>query len=144
MSKREKEIRIRVTENEYNIILNCANKNRMQVAPYVRMIAQNPIINKVDYSIIAQHTKEISEIRSSINRLIFTIEATNNYLPKDIQSIVEMVDAIFISENKLLRELRKARSRQYQYGRKSNIIRKQNHVFPSSKLIIPNNEKGVK
>ncbi len=124
MSKREKEIRIRVREDEYNIISNYAKKNKMQVAPYVRMIAQNPVINKIDYSIIANHTKEIAEIRNSINRLIFTIEVTNNYLPKDIQSIVEMVEAIFKSENKLLRELRKARSRQYQYGRKSDKTKK--------------------
>ena len=109
MRKREKMFLIRVTEKEYETIVNNATKNNLQVAPYIRMVAQNPIIKEDNYDIILQHTKQIAEIRNSINRLIFTIEATNNYLPQEIDDIVEMITLIFETENKLLKDLRKDR-----------------------------------
>lgn len=106
MSKREKEIRIKLSEEEYETILKYAEKLSMQVAPYVRMVAQKPNIIKIDYSIISAHTKEIAEIRNSINRLVFTIDASNNYLPKEIESIVKLMTELFQSENKLLKTIR--------------------------------------
>lgn len=117
MAKREREIRIRVTESEYDNIVQHAKKNKMQVAPYIRMVAQNPTVVQCDYSIIAAHTKEIGDVRSSINRLIYTIEASNNYLPREIKSIVEMINGIFESENKLLQELRSQRIKLYEQER---------------------------
>lgn len=111
MRKREKEIRIMATETEYQTILANAKKVNMQVAPYIRKVAQNPEINQIDYKIIFEHTKEIGEIRNSINRLIFSIEASNNYLPREIDSIVEMMNKIFETENKLLQTLRKERKK---------------------------------
>lgn len=114
MRKREKIIQIRVTENEYLKISENSKKVNMQVAPYIRLVAQNPIINQIDYKVIAEHTKEIAEIRNSINRLIFSIEASNNYLPREIESIVEMMNKIFESENKLLQTLRKERKKLYE------------------------------
>lgn len=118
MRKREREIRIRVTEKEYQNIKTNAEKTKMQVAPYIRMVAQNPTIIQYDYSIIENHTKEISRVRNEINKLIFTIEATNNYLPKQIDSIVEYMEEIFEIQNKLLRELRNERIKEYDKNRK--------------------------
>ena len=115
--KKTKLIQINVTEEEYQQIAEAAKKAKMQVAPYLRMVGQNPTIIQYDYSIIEKHTKEIGAVRSDINRLIFTIHATNNYLPKDIKSIVEMINDIFESENKLLKTLREQRMQQYEQHR---------------------------
>lgn len=117
MARREKEIRIMVSETELKNIETNAQKLKIQIAPYLRMIGQNPTIIQYDYSIIENHTKEIGEVRADINRLIFTIQATNNYLPREIKSIVEMINGIFESENKLLRTLREERTRQYEKDR---------------------------
>lgn len=107
MSKREKEIRLKVTEEEYETIFHKANKLNMQVAPYIRMVAQQPTIIYHDYRIISSHTREIAEVRNAINRLVFTIDASNNYLPKDIESIVDMMNQILKSENELIRTVRR-------------------------------------
>lgn len=112
MRKRDKEIRIRLSDEEYATLQKKAEKVHMRVAHYVRKIAQSPniFIVNCDYDIIAKHTKEIANVRTTINQLIFTIEATNNYLPKDIGTIVELMTYIFETENELLRHLRKERN----------------------------------
>ena len=51
-------------------------------------------------------SKEIGEIRTCINRLIFTIDATNNYLPKEITTIVNLMNEIFKGEKYLLKMIR--------------------------------------
>lgn len=109
-AKRDKEIRIMVSREEYEAIDSYAKKKNMKLSPYIRTVAQSPEIVIYDYNKIAEHTKEIAEIRNAINRLIFTIEATNNYLPKEIDSIVKLVNALFQSENMLIKELRKERA----------------------------------
>lgn len=108
MAKRAKEIRIMVSEAEHERISKNAAKLKMQTAPYIRAIAQSPTIVNYDYSVISNHTKEIAEIRNCINRLIFTIDATNNYLPRDIHTIVSLMQEIFKSENRLLKQTRTA------------------------------------
>ena len=104
MARREKEIRIMVSSEEYEQIRFRAKGLGMQVAPYIRRVAQNPTIINYNYDEIRNHTKEIAEIRNSVNRLIFTIEATNNYLPREIVSIVNLMQEIFRSENCLLKQ----------------------------------------
>ena len=110
MAKREKEIRIMVSNDEYALIQLRAEKLSMQVSPYIRRVAQSPTIINYNYAEISSHTKEIAEIRNSINRLIFTIEATNNYLPREIVTIVNLMQEIFQSENRLLRQMRHKRN----------------------------------
>ena len=111
MAKRTKEIRIMVSEDEHERILKNAAKLEMQTVPYIRAVAQSPTIVGYDYSVIGNHTKEIAEIRNCINRLIFTIDATNNYLPKDIHTIVTLMQEIFKNENQLLKQTRTAHDR---------------------------------
>ena len=112
MRKRNNEVRIRLNDEEYAKLQKNAEKANMKVAPYVRKIAQSPniFIVNCDYDIISEHTKEIASVRTTINQLIFTIEATNNYLPKDIGTIVELMTYIFETENKLRDHLRKERN----------------------------------
>lgn len=104
--KREKKIHLSVSEEEYQCICDHARELNMQVNNYIRRVATNPIIRPYNYSIISAHTNEISQIRNSINRLVFTIDAQNNYLPRDIASIVGMMEEIFAGERKLLKTVR--------------------------------------
>lgn len=107
--KRRKEIRFHVTETEYEMILQQAKKLGMQQNAYICYTAKNPTIIYCDYTPILQHTQEIGEIRNCINRFIFTIEATNNYLPREIETILNLMQEILKTENKLLETMRKQR-----------------------------------
>ena len=42
--------------------------------------------------------------------MIFTIEASNNYLTKEIVTIVNLLQEIFQSENRLLRQTKRERN----------------------------------
>ena len=111
MAAREHEIRIKLSNDEHEMIRRRAKEVQMQVAPYLRLVAKNPVIKPVDFSAVMAHTKALSEIRASINQLIFTIEATNNYLPREIESIVNMMNAVFRTENELLKTVREIYTR---------------------------------
>lgn len=100
MDKRDKLLQIRVSQKEKEIITNNADLLKMTVTNYLRLVAKNPTIVEYDYGIIHEHTREIGEIRKAINRLIWTIEFTNNYLPNQIDFIVKMMQDIFnLKEN---------------------------------------------
>lgn len=114
---RQHEIRIKVTREEYeNIKLN-AKILDMKVAPYIRQVAQNPHITIFDYASIRAHTKQIGRMVDSINLLVFTIEAQNNYQPKEIDGIYEYIKQIWESENKLLELWRKHMIAVHKQGR---------------------------
>lgn len=83
-------------------LIQCQEKIR-------RRVAINPSITIFDYSIIERNTREISAIRTTLNRYIFTIEYTNNYLPKEAESMVQYMKKIFEVQNALLEKLRKQR-----------------------------------
>lgn len=112
--KRAFEIRICVSEEEKQAIESNAKELKMQVVNYVRMVAKNPMIRLYNYQAVRDHTKEIGEIRTCLNRLIFTIEATNNYLPKEIETMVNLMYEIFEGENRLLKTLSEQQDRNYE------------------------------
>lgn len=106
MAKREREIRMMLSDKEYTRIKTRADQLHMTVSAYIRSMALNGQIVVKNYRPIDRHTKEIAEVRNSINRLVFTIEATNNYLPREILTIVKLMEDIFKGENELLKTIR--------------------------------------
>jgi hypothetical protein len=117
MLSRQHEIRIKVSEEEFNIISQNADILDMNVASYIRQVAQNPKITIFDYASIRHHTQRIGEIVNTINQLIFTIELNNDYQPKEIEGIAEYIKEIWETENKLLREVRNQWEKAYKQGR---------------------------
>ena len=116
--RREHDIRVRVTENEYDNIKLNADILGMQVAPYIRKVAQNPTIIKNNYEAIEEHTKQIGNIDKSINLLIYTIHLNNDYLPKEIEGILNYIKEVWETENELLETLRKQWINASKQGRK--------------------------
>ena len=104
---RNHEIRVRVNKDEYDIISLNAEILDMQIAPYIRKVAQNPNITIFDYAAIRAHTQQVGKVVNSINQLVYTIQVTNNYQPKEIEGIRDYVEQILETERKLLREVRK-------------------------------------
>lgn len=120
MRTRENLIQVRVTKAEREIIENNAKKLNMQIAPYIRMVAQNPTIINFDYSVIEEHTKQVGQVVNSVNQLIFTIEVNNDFQPKEIWGIRDYVEEIWDTENKLLRTVRRQWQKAYKEIRKNN------------------------
>lgn len=106
MAKREREVRMMLSDKEYIRIKTRADQLHMTVSAYIRYIALNGQIVVQNFHAIDRHTAEIAEIRNALNRLVFTIEATNNYLPREIQAIVNLMEDIFKGENELLKTIR--------------------------------------
>lgn len=104
---RQHEIRIKVNNEEYSRIKENAEILDMQIAPYIRKVAQNPTIIHFDYSAIERHTQQVGKIVNSVNQLIFTIEMNNDYQPKEIEGICDYVKQIMETEKKLLRTVGK-------------------------------------
>lgn len=106
MAPRNKEVRIMFSQEEYDFIKIRADKLHMSVAAYIRGMAKDGKIIVKNYRAVERHTQAIAEIRNSINRLVFTIDATNNYLPREIETVVNLMNEIFASENELLKTIR--------------------------------------
>ena len=115
---RQHEIRIKVNKEEYDNIRLNADILGMQVAPYIRRVAQSPTIINFNYSAVSRHTRQIGQIVNSINRLIFTIDLNNDYLPKEIDGIVDYIEKIWETENELLEEVRNQWIKAEKQGRK--------------------------
>lgn len=105
--RREKDLRARVTQEERKRVEENAKKLNMKVADYIRKVAQNPNIINFNYSAIERHTQQIGRIEDSINLLIYTIYLNNDYLPKEIEGILNYIKEVWETENKLLEEVRK-------------------------------------
>ena len=114
---RQHEIRIKVSKEEYdNIKLNAEILN-MQIAPYIRMVAQNPNIIRFNYRAVENHTRMLGRIEQSINRLVYTIYLNNDYQPKEIEGIYDYIKHIWETENKMLDEVRNQWETAYKQGR---------------------------
>ena len=107
--KRDRIIHLRMTDDEYETIKAKAKEAHMHVTPYLRRVAINPSITVFDYSIIERNPREIASVRATLNRYVFTIELTNNYLPKEAESMVHLMERIFEVQNTLLEKLRNQR-----------------------------------
>lgn len=107
--KRNIKVTLMVTDDEWDIICANAKRTGKQTKAFIHAAAINPTICVFNYKTISEHTRQIGEICEAINRLIFTIDASNNYLPREIESIVNMMKEVFESENKLIKTLRKYR-----------------------------------
>lgn len=106
-----KTIHFRVDESEYEKLKNGANKSGKSVSAYARNCALNQYSLCVNYDEIEQHTKEISEIKSAMNRLIYTLVRAGNYYPADIENILKLLNEISKSEKKLINLFQKSQPR---------------------------------
>lgn len=107
--KRNVEIRFSVSEEENELILSNARRLGMQRNIYIKCAAKHPVIHQHNYEVIGNHTQELSEIRKTLNRLVYTIEATNNYVPKEIKTVVNAMNFVMQTENELLKTMREQR-----------------------------------
>ena len=81
----------------------------MQRNIYIKCAAKHPVIHQHNYEVIENYSQELSKIRKTLNRLVYTIEATNNYVPNDIKTVVNAMNYVMLTENELLKTMREQR-----------------------------------
>lgn len=101
-------IKIRVNESEYMRLKQNAESTGQSVSEYTRSCAFNPYSLNLNYDEIEQHTQEISEIKSAVNRLIYTLVVSGNYYPADVENILKLLSEISESEKKLIKLFQKS------------------------------------
>lgn len=106
-------IQFRVDKTEYNRLKNDADNEGKTMSAYARERTLNPYTLHINYDEIEQHTKEISEIKSAVNRLIYTLVRSGNYYPADIENLIELLNEISVSEKKLIKLFQKSQPRLY-------------------------------
>lgn len=99
---RDKEIKMRLSEEEYNQIVKNAKACDKTTVAYLRELGLNMCIVPMDLSIVTEHTSVITSYRNAINQLLFTIKKTGNYTPADLEYILEKTRDLLKAENKFL------------------------------------------
>lgn len=108
---RAKNIQFRVSKDEYIQLKNYADSTGQSVSAYARNSVLNPYTLLVNYDEIEQHTQEISEIKSAVNHLIYTLIRSGNYYPADVENILKLLNDINDSEKKLIKLFQKSQPR---------------------------------
>ena len=108
--KRTKQIKISVNENEYEIIKKGAEISQKTISAYVREVALYQCVLHFNYDEIETHSREISEVKQGINRLIYTLIKSQNYYSEDIENLLEMLKKIYESEKILIKTVQKSRA----------------------------------
>lgn len=108
---RAKNIQFRVSKDEYIQLKNYADNTGQSVSAYTRNSVLNPYTLLVNYDEIERHTQEISEIKSAVNCLIYTLVRSGNYYPADVENILKLLSEISDSEKKLIKLFQKSQPR---------------------------------
>ena len=101
---KDKALHIRLSEGEWEQIEKNARACDKTVSAYVREMALNMCMLYVEEECITEHTYELSSYRNAINMLVFTIIKNKNYVPADIEYILEKTKQVMKSEGKFLNQ----------------------------------------
>lgn len=101
-TKKTSRLAIRLPEKEMEQIQQNAKAMDRTVSAYIREIAKNFCVLKCDYEAILRHTHEITSLRNAINQVIYTIKKTGEYVPADLEFILNKMNEISKSEKEFL------------------------------------------
>lgn len=95
---------VRLPEEELDQIKRNAKACGKTVSAYVRETALDMCVLRFDYAYVTAHTNEISALRNAITSLIFTIKKRGEYVPVDIEYILERMDEISKLEKEFIKK----------------------------------------
>ncbi len=109
-SKRD-QINFKVLPEEYETIAELAKQSKRSVSAYCREMSLNKHILDFGYDSIREHTKEISELRQTINNIVYAVMNSGECYQVDIDNILGLVNEIYESEHKFLVMMSKDREK---------------------------------
>ena len=100
-NKRNFQVKCYLSKDELNTIKDNAKAYDLKVSAYIRERALNPNIVNCTYDEIEAHIKELVLHREKINRVSHTIYKTIEYVPSNIDYILEEMKKILRSKKSL-------------------------------------------
>lgn len=97
------QVKVYVTESENKRIIDNANACNSKLSAYIRDSALKFNVINVSYDEIRENTKEIHDTREVINRLAYTILKTGEYVPADLEYIVEKLNMLANNQKEFLK-----------------------------------------
>lgn len=114
----QKQINIKISEEEYKEISDSAALLNKTTTAYVKELALSQNIINYDFEEIQKHTEEISEIKKIISQILYSILRNGEVYKGDIQTILQLLQSINHSENELKAVIRKDRKSKREYVKK--------------------------
>ena len=91
-----------VNEKEYINIKNNAKACNQKISAYMRESALNPNILNCTYEEVEAHINELRSKREIINMIAYTIYKTKEYVPPDVDFVLDKLYEIIRSERKFI------------------------------------------
>lgn len=134
------QVKTYVTENELKQIKKNASACNKTVSAYVREVALNMCTIPIDYTVITEHTDELSAYRNAVNQLIYTIKKTGNYVPADLEYILAKTNEMLKSEKQFRQDFDALAEKTKKDTVKTvkNTVR--NHLSPKTKSFEESNK----
>ena len=101
----KKNIRFYATDDELQRIAENARKENTDVSDYIKHRSMNPEIETIDLSFIAEHTKQLKEIKESLDLITNTIAIQGNYTQLEIDTIISLMETTLIGQKELLMQV---------------------------------------
>jgi hypothetical protein len=112
MNKDEiKRTAIRLTREDYDIIEQLALLSDMTTNAYIAHAAKSPLSLQINYDILEQHTKILSDIKNDMKLILHTAIQTGEIYHKDVQNALFLLNQIIENEKELYKELEKDRKK---------------------------------
>lgn len=93
-TQKTKSLHIRLSEDDWDAIEKNAKVCGKTMSAYVRNVALEMCLLHIEHEYITEHTHEISSYKNAVSVLVYTIMKTQNYVPKDLEYILEKTDMI--------------------------------------------------
>ena len=93
---KQKIIHIRLTDDEYLILLDAVKSLNLSISNYVRkMIFQKPIITKIDWNSVGELRRQGGLLKHYFNETGGQNKKITEKILKDIQSIIKKIESSF-------------------------------------------------
>ena len=92
------QLHIRLTETQMEKIRANARACGKTVSAYVTEVSLYFCVLNYEYEDVIAHNNEITSLRNTINQLVYTIRKTGEYVPADLEYILNKMNEISRSE----------------------------------------------
>lgn len=94
-------ISLRFRSDELEQVRKNARALGMTTSAFIRCTACDLLVYRYQHQVVSDHTHQLTALRNAINQLIYSICKTGEYVPSDLEYILDKMDEISVSENKL-------------------------------------------
>lgn len=113
-----RQINIKVSDEEYDLINANAALLDKTITAYVKELALNQNIINYDFETLQKHTEEISNIKQVLNQIVITMIQNGDIYSGNMNTILSVIQELTDSEKEIKSQLRKERESNRKYLKK--------------------------